>query len=282
MIRIGTRRSPLAQAQTQAVLRQLPPGSATSIVLENDGDLDRVSPLHQLDRPGAFTHALTDAISDGRLDAAVHSLKDLPLEAPPEAPVVAILPRGDPADVLVAREDACDPARPLGLARGSRVGTSAPRRQAQLQDADPGLVAVDVRGNVGTRLQLVGRGAIEALAVAACALDRLETALPPNLRRIELPLERFPTCPGQGAIAVQAAAGSDAAALVGTLDDAQTRAAVEAERSLLRAFGGGCGLPLGAHARKREGPEGWELHATWLSPDGAMARTTARGGSPPE
>ncbi|HEX2065803.1 MAG TPA: uroporphyrinogen-III synthase, partial [Candidatus Thermoplasmatota archaeon] len=202
--------------------------------------------------------------------------------APPEAPVVAVLPRGNPADVLVAREEACDPARPLGLARGSRVGTSAPRRQAQLQDADPGLVAVDVRGNVGTRLQLVGRGAIEALAVAACALDRLETALPPNLRRIELGLERFPTCPGQGAIAVQAAAGSDAAALLQTLDDPQTRAAVEAERSLLRAFGGGCGLPLGAHAWKGEGPEGWRLHATWLSPEGVMARAAVRAGSPTE
>lgn len=265
MIRLGTRKSPLAQAQTDRVLGLLPRGSAAKVLVESEGDRNLTTPVHQLDRPGAFTSALTDAILDGRIDAAVHSLKDLPLRAPPEAPLVAILPRDDPADVLVLRDDARDDARPLHLKAGSRVGTSAPRRQSQVLDADPELVPVDVRGNVGTRLRLVERGVVDALLMAAAAFERMPLALPPGTARVRLDPARFPVGPGQGTIAVQARAGSDAARLLAALDHAPTRAAVEAERMLLARLGGGCGLPLGTYATAT--PSGWRIEATF-APDG--------------
>ena len=261
---VGTRRSPLAQAQTDRVLARLPEGAARKVLVESAGDRDLTTPLHRMERPGAFTSVLTDAILDGRIDAAVHSLKDLPLQAPDEAPVVAVLPRDDPADALLAREEALDPARPLGLRAGARVGTSAPRRQTQALAADPEAVPVDVRGNVGTRLRLLEAGALDALLMAQAAIDRLGLALPQGVVRTRLDPDAFPTGPGQGAIAVQARRGSDAARVLAALDDAPTRRAVEAERALLARLGGGCGLALGATARV--GAEGVTLAATWADP----------------
>ncbi|MHB1260447.1 MAG: hydroxymethylbilane synthase [Thermoplasmatota archaeon] len=248
MIRIGTRASPLAQTQTDRVLAAIAPTPVQKIIVESQGDLDLVTPLHRMQRPGAFTHSLTDAILDGRIDAAVHSLKDLPLQAPDEAPIVAILKRDDAADVLLARNDHLDPKRPFGLTAGSRVGTSAPRRQSQIADADPELICVDVRGNIGTRIKLLQRGAIDGLLMAAAAIERLQVALPNDVKAIRLDPQRFPTCPGQGAIAVQACRGTEAARVLGRLDDTPTRAAVERERAILASLGGGCGLPLGVHA----------------------------------
>lgn len=282
-LRVGTRRSPLAQAQTDRVLANLPPGCAEKILVESDGDIDTTSPLSRLERPGAFTSVLTDAILDGRIDAAVHSLKDLPLAQPEAAPLVAILGRDDAADVLVMRDEAADASRPLGLRAGSLVGTSAPRRQSQVLEADPELVAVDVRGNVGTRLRLVAHGVVDGLLMAAAAFERMTLPLPPNTTRLRLDPQHFPTGPGQGAIAVQARADSDAARLMGALDDAETRQAVTLERGLLAAMGGGCGMPLGAHASRHGGAwrlvatmagEGWEQAA---SPVLARVEATGKG-----
>lgn len=247
-MRIGTRKSPLAQAQTDRVLAALAGHRTEKIIVASTGDVDRVSPMHKMERPGAFTHALTDAILDGRIDAAVHSLKDLPLQAPREAPVVAVMRRDDPADVLLVREDHEDATRPLGLKPGSRVGTSAPRRQSQILDADPDLIPVDVRGNVATRLRLLDRGVVDGLLMAAAGLERLNLKLPHGIRRHRLDPTRFPGCPGQGAIAVQARRGSEAARILSALDHDATRQAVEVERQLLGELGGGCGLPLGVFA----------------------------------
>jgi hydroxymethylbilane synthase len=246
VIRIGTRKSPLAQVQTDRVMAAIPAVSAVKVVIESSGDLDRVNPIHKMERPGAFTHALTDAILDGRIDAAVHSLKDLPLQPPAEAPLVAILRRDDPADVILVRNDCEAQDRPLHLQPGSRVGTSAPRRQAQLLDAGPDLIPVDVRGNVETRLRLLERGVVDGLLMAAAGIQRLDLQPRAGISAHRLDPTRFPGCPGQGAIAVQARRDSDAARILGVLDDAPTRLAVEAERQLLAHLGGGCGLPLGA------------------------------------
>lgn len=265
VIRIGTRRSPLAHAQTDRVLSLLPPGAAEKVPIESEGDKDQTTPVHHLDRPGAFTSVLTDAILDGRIEAAVHSLKDLPLRAPPEAPIVAILPRDDAADVLLVRDEVRDDARPLHLRPGSRVGTSAPRRQTQVLDADPELVPVDVRGNVGTRLRLLEAGVVDALLMAAAAFERMPLPLPPGVAKLRLAPERYPVGPGQGTIAVQARSGTDAARLLASLDDAPTRAAVETERALLARLGGGCGMPLGTYASPSG--DGWRLVAT-LAQDG--------------
>lgn len=264
-IAIGTRRSPLAQAQTDRVVSLLPPGIARKVLIASEGDLDATRPIHELERPGAFTSALTDAILDGRVDAAVHSLKDLPLLAPEKAPIVAVLPRDDAADLLIHREETVDARRPLGLRANARVGTSAPRRQTQVLATDPDIIPVDVRGNVGTRLDLLGRGVIDALLMASAAFERMPLPLPPGCTSRRLDPALHPPGPGQGAIAVQARAGSVAADLLGKLDHAPTRAAVELERAVLAAMGGGCGLPLGAYAERTE--EGWALHATLATGD---------------
>ena len=262
-ITIGTRKSPLAQAQTDRVISLLPPGITRKVFIASEGDLDATRPIHQLERPGAFTSAITDAILDGHVDAAVHSLKDLPLQAPEKAPIVAILRRDDPADLLIHREDAADAQRPLGLRANARVGTSAPRRQTQILATDPDLIPVDIRGNVGTRLDLLSRGVIDALLMANAAFERMPLALPPGCASRRLDPALHPPGPGQGAIAIQARAGSEAADLLGELDDAPTRAAVELERAVLAAMGGGCGLPLGAYAESTK--EGWALYATFAT-----------------
>lgn len=273
-LRLGTRKSPLAQAQTDRVLSLLPAGLFSKVLVESEGDLDLTSPIQHLDRPGAFTSVLTDAILDGRIDAAVHSLKDLPLMAPDEAPIVAILARDGAADALIAREDAVDPARPLGLKRGARLGTSAPRRQSQALAADPDVVPVDVRGNVGTRLNLVARGVVDALLMAEAAFERMSLPLPPGTTRRRLDPWLFPTGPGQGTIAVQARAGTEAARVLAALDHAPTRGAVDLERRLLGRLGGGCGMPLGTHAA-RTSAGAWRLSAT-LAPEGWEAAPAVR------
>lgn len=278
MIRVGTRRSPLAQAQADRVLARLAPRPAHKVLIESEGDLDATRPLHQMERPGAFTSVLTDAVLDGRIDAAVHSLKDLPLHASAGAPIVAVLARDDAADVLVHRDEARDATRPLGLAPGSRVGTSAPRRQAQLLDADPDLVPVDVRGNVGTRLKLLGTGILDALLMARAAFERLDLPLPEGCRAARLDPQRFPAGPGQGAIAVQARAGTEAARVLAGLDDAPTRACVELERALLARLGGGCGLALGAFATPS--PQGFRVFATYAPPESPQRAVAVEG--PPE
>ena len=283
--RLGTRKSPLAQAQTDRVLSLLPAGLFEKALVESEGDLDLTSPIQHMDRPGAFTSVLTDAILAGRIDAAVHSLKDLPLQAPADAPVVAVLPRDSAADAMVVRADAIDDARPpLGLKAGARLGTSAPRRQSQALAADPEVVPVDVRGNVGTRLNLVARGVVDALLMAEAAFERMPLPLPEGTIRRRLDPHLFPTGPGQGAIAVQARVGTEAARLLAALDHAPTRGAVELERRLLGRLGGGCGMPLGTHAERVS--QGWRLSATlasegWESdPRPTLARARAEGADP--
>lgn len=274
-MRVGTRRSPLAQAQADRVVAQV--AGATKVLVDSDGDLDTASPLHRMDRPGAFTATLTQRVVDGALDAAVHSLKDLPLDAPPGAPVAAVLERADAADVLLVRVDAHDANTPLQVRAGGRVGAGAPRRQALLRDADGRLVPIDVRGNVQTRMGLLAAGVLDGLVMAAAALERIEVELPDGVRSIRLDPARWPPAPGQGAIAVQAA---DAAQQdVAPLEHPETRRAVETERAVLRSLGGGCGLPLGAHAH--QGPSGWVLDAAFGHPHG-LRRVHLEGPDPTE
>lgn len=256
-LRVGTRASALARAQTghvAAALEALGHDVAT-VHVSTSGDRDAVQPLHLTGRPGHFTGDLEDALARGEIDLAVHSLKDLPLR--PAHPVVAVLARGPAGDTLLVHPRAHLELRaPLPLREGARVGTSSPRRQAQLLDAVPDAVPVDVRGNVDTRIELLDDDVVDALFVATAALERLKPDLH-GLARVDLPVDLFPTCPGQGALAVQARAGSEAARAAAALDDAATRAATDAERGLLARFGGGCGLPLGATSRDGH------LHATW-------------------
>lgn len=209
---------------------------------------------------GAFTAALEQALLDEAVDLAVHSLKDLPIDPAPGLELAAILPRGRADDALLIRPDAHAPDRDLPLVEGARVATSGPRRRSQLLARDETLVPVDIRGNVDTRLEKLKAGWFDALVMAHVAIERapLDTT---GVTVHPLDLDANPCAPGQAAIAVQARKGSPAASIAHRLDDPPTRAAVEAERDLLDALGGGCGLPLGAWAHASNGT--WQLSATF-------------------
>lgn len=242
-VRIGTRRSPLAMSQTQGV------ADALAGVLDRDveivtvttrGDVDQ-SPLASIGGTGVFVSALRDALLDGEVDLAVHSLKDLPT-APADGLALAAVP---------ARADARDAMVGVGLAAlgpGTRVGTGSPRRSAALAAMKMGVVPVPIRGNIDTRLQMISDGRVDAVVLAAAGLSRLgrdELASEPIDPELMLP------APGQGALAVESRVDvpDDLARALAAIDDADSRAAVTAERAALAALEAGCSAPVGALAQ---------------------------------
>jgi hydroxymethylbilane synthase len=237
-LRLGTRRSVLATTQSRWVADRL--AFPTELVtVTTEGDVS-TAPLAALGGTGVFVTALRGALLEGRVDLAVHSLKDLPTTPEPGVVVAAIPRREDPRDVLVAR----DGLTLSGLPSGARVGTGSPRRAALLRAVRPDLDVVDVRGNVDTRLRFVADGALDAVVLALAGLARLGRAA--EATEVLGPPVMLPA-PGQGALAVECR--EDDTALVGLLaqlDDPATRAAVTAERRLLRTLEAGCAAPLGA------------------------------------
>lgn len=261
-IRLATRRSALALAQSRWVAARIEAALGAPVELvevTTRGDVDP-APLARIGGTGVFVAAVRQAVIDGAADLAVHSLKDLPTAADPHLTLAAVPTREDPRDALVGR----DGARLADLPAGARVGTGSPRRRAQLAAARPDLQVVDLRGNVDSRLGRVlgadGPDALDAVLLAVAGLVRLgrEGAITQVLE----PGMMLPA-PGQGALAIEvrtdpadagrAARGALLDALAG-LDDAATRAAVTAERSLLAALGAGCSAPVGALAREAREP----------------------------
>jgi hydroxymethylbilane synthase len=216
------------------------------MVVHSSGDRAASVPAALMEGQGWFTAELEQAVLDGRADAAVHSAKDLPTELAGGLTVVAYLSRADARDALVTR----DGSGLEGLHSGAAVGTSSPRREAFLHALRPDLRAVPMRGNVDTRLRKLDEGEVDALLLAAAGIDRLGRG-----ERIAERLDphRFVPAPAQGVIAIEARVDSTAAAACAPLDDATARAAVRAEREVLRRLGAGCRLPLGAWARVEEG-----------------------------
>ncbi len=262
-LRVGTRTSRLARAQAEQVAETLAEqGHEVQFVpLTSRGDETRSIPLDRLGVAGAFTARLEQALVEGEVDLAVHSLKDLPLKSRAGLTLPAILPRGPAEDALILRPEAHAPkADELPLTPGARVASSSPRRQSQLLSLRPDLCVVNVRGNVDTRLGKLRDGWFDALVMADVALDRadLDTA---GLEVHRLDLARFPCAPGQAAIAIQAREDSPAAEAATTLDHPLTRTTVRLERRVLAEMGGGCGLPLGAWASWRGGR--WHLVSTY-------------------
>lgn len=245
-LRIATRRSPLALWQTEHVAARLRglDGSLKiellPIVTAGDRILDR--PLAAIGGKGLFLKELEEALIDGRADLAVHSLKDMPAEQPAGLTIAARLEREDARDALVAAGG----ARLDELPAGSRVGTSSPRRSAQLLALRPDLRVVPMRGNVGTRLAKLERGECDALMLAYAGLRRL--GLEERASDI-LPIERIVPAPGQGIIAVECRAGDWALReLLSQLDHEPTSLAARAERACAAALGGDCHRALGVHA----------------------------------
>ncbi len=243
-VRVGTRASALARAQSGAVAASLRAGTGrTSDLVEitTRGDVDRAS-LASIGGLGVFVSALRDSLLAGDVDVAVHSLKDLPT-APAEGIELAAVPlREDPRDVVVARD-----ALTLGeLPSGSTVGTGSLRRAAQLRALGFGLDVVDVRGNVDTRIGRVHAGALDAVVLARAGLARLGRL--DEATEVLDPLQMLPA-PGQGALAVECRSGDPIGGeLRVTLDDPASRVAVTAERAFLAAVEAGCSAPVGALA----------------------------------
>ena len=241
-IRIGTRGSLLATTQAGTVRDALVAAGhpAELVIISTEGDRSS-APIADIG-VGVFTAALREAIIDGRVDAAVHSHKDLPTAPDPRFLVAAIPPREDPRDVVVARDGLVLAELPTG----SVVGTSSPRRAAQLRAWGLGLEIRPLRGNLDTRLNRVSSGDLDAIVVARAGLARLGR-LDAVTETLE-PVQMLPA-PAQGALAVECRAGEDAlAALLAELDDADSRVAVTAERALLAELEAGCSAPVGAIA----------------------------------
>lgn len=252
MIRLGTRASALARAQSQQVADDLADrlGEPVELVLVATAGDRSGEPLRDLARAtggtGVFVSALRDALLDGRVDVAVHSLKDLPTAPAAGIDLAAVPVREDPRDALVA----VGGARLVDLPDGSRVGTGSPRRSAMLR-ADAArrgarLDVVDLRGNVDTRLARVGED-LDAVVLAVAGLRRL--GRDGEISEV-VDAEVLVPAPGQGALAVETRTGDPLGARVAAaLDDAATRAEVTAERTLLRVLDAGCSAPVGALAR---------------------------------
>ena len=276
-LRLGTRASELARTQSGLVAELLSERSGREVVLvpvRTEGDVS-AAPLAAIGGTGVFVNALRDALLAGEVDLAVHSLKDLPTTAADGIALAAVPPREDPRDVVVARDGLT-----LGeLPAGSRVGTGAPRRVAQIEALGLGIELVGVRGNVDTRLAKVKAGELDAVVLARAGLARLGRL--DDVTEVLDPIQVLPA-PGQGALAVECRADdTDLVALIArALDDPHTRAAVECERVVLAELEAGCSAPVGALAEVVEGDDGEELwiRAVALSPDGTLAvRRSASG-----
>ncbi|HYU67206.1 MAG TPA: hydroxymethylbilane synthase [Jatrophihabitantaceae bacterium] len=264
-LRVGTRGSLLARAQTDAVVAAV--AAPVEIVpIVTDGDRSTAA-LEQIGGTGVFVSALRSALLNGDIDVAVHSYKDLPTGEAEGIVIAAVPRREDPRDALVARDGLM-----LGqLPAGSRIGTGSPRRAAQLRALGLGFEIVPMRGNVDTRLRRVGEGAVDAVVLALAGLRRLGRDA--EVTEILDPIQVLPA-PGQGALAVECRASDTAAVLaLRVIDDADTRAAVTAERAVLAELEAGCTAPVAALAEIAEGDDGPEvfLRGSVTAPDGSRA-----------
>ncbi len=259
-LRIGTRGSALARAQSADVARRLEAfgHSAEMVVITTAGDRLTDHAFADVGSFGVFVREIESALLEGRIDLAVHSYKDLPSRSP-EALVVAAVPeRLDAADVLLARPGAKVSGRGgIPLREGAHVGTSAARRQALLGAFRPDLAVGLLRGNVPTRLAALAEGRFDAIVLAAAGVARLERAaegsqaiVPDGVTRTRLDPSTFVPAPAQGAIAVQVRANAGPVReAVAALDDPRTARTLRAEREVLRLAEGGCNLPFGAWCR---------------------------------
>ncbi|MBY6217167.1 hydroxymethylbilane synthase [Qipengyuania aquimaris] len=264
-LRLGTRRSPLAMAQAVETRRRLCEAhgwheDAVELVpVIASGDKIQDRPLAEIGGKALWTRELDIWLAEGRIDAAVHSMKDVETLRPQEIAIGAILPRADKADVLLGALSI------TALPRGAKVGTSAPRRAAQLLHARPDLEVVGIRGNVATRMAKLGAGEADATFLAAAGLERLgETGV-----GIRLDPEEWLPAPAQAAIGIECRSDDERAqGYLSAIDHRDSREEVMAERALLEALGGTCHSPIAVFTR-REGSE-FSMTAAIYSADGAV------------
>jgi len=253
-IKIGTRGSKLALAQTETVMKKLTAlGIGTEkVIITTQGDTSTQVPLHEIGGQGVFVRALDDAILAGGIDCAVHSMKDIPAYRPSGLFTAAILKRDSPADYL---------AHNGSLSTVRVIGTSSTRRRAQLLRHDPDIRIKDLRGNVDTRIRKMGAGEYDAIVLAEAGLTRLGIRIPGE----RFPPEKFVPSPNQGTVAVVSRADPSLMEVLSALDHPQTRTDVLIERAVMEQLGGGCFTPLGIYCRAGH------LIAEVLSLDGQRA-----------
>jgi len=282
-LRIGTRGSRLALAQTEAVVNRLAapetapagPPAAEIVVVRTTGDAVVDRPLADIGGKGLFTREIDEAMLEGRIDIAVHSVKDIPTRLPAGIALAAVLPREDPRDAFLSPKAANLAALPTG----GVVGTASVRRQAQVLARRPDLRIALLRGNVETRLRKLAAGEVDAALLAVAGLRRL--GLADAVTAVLDPDEMLPAV-GQGAIGVTCRAGDDRAlALLAGIDDPRTSRCIAAERALLDALDGSCRTPVGGLAEMT--PSGrLTLRALLARPDGREVFRAAREGPPAE
>ena len=277
-LRLGTRGSPLALAQAQEVRGRLAAahdelaaeGALEIVVIKTSGDKIQDRTLAEIGGKGLFTKEIEDALLQGAIDVAVHSMKDVPTWLPEGLAITAVLPREDPRDAFFSNRG----ARLADLPAGAVVGTASLRRQAQVLMARPDLKVVPLRGNVGTRLRKLAEGQADATLLAMAGLKRLGEA-----GRVTAPLEPEEMLPAvaQGAIGLEARVADErTGAWLAALDHRETAARVGAERACLEVLDGSCRTPIAALA-ELEGAE-LRLRALVAMPDGSRAHRAERRG----
>jgi hydroxymethylbilane synthase len=237
-VKIGTRGSKLALAQTSTVTKKLSEAGIKSgqVIISTQGDTTTGVPLHEIGGQGVFVRALDDAILAGDIDCAVHSMKDIPAFRPAGLVIAAILKRDSAADYLAHK----GPVNAVNV-----VGTSSTRRRAQMLRHDPGITIKDIRGNVDTRIRKLDAGEYDAILLAEAGLTRLGI----RIKGERLPPEKFVPAPNQGTIAVVCRADPSLMEELSVLDHPQTRTDVAIERAVMEQLGGGCFTPLGIYCR---------------------------------
>src|SRR5215469_5392868 len=273
-LRLGTRRSPMAVAQSRGIASAITARTGREVELvgiASAGD-QNAEPLTQIGGTGVFVSALRISRLAGDVDIAVHSLKDLPVGPAERIALAAVPERDDPRDALVGQNG----AKLADLPAGARIGTGSPRRAAQLLMLRPDVHPVPIRGNADTRLGKVSSGEVDAVVLAYAGLVRIS--------RLDAVTQVFETeemmpAPGQGALAVECLASRpDLAASLHEVNDEPSRAATDAERSLLAALQAGCSAPIGAYAAAAAGTNALRLDAIVAAPGGGEAlRASAEG-----
>ncbi len=272
-LRIGSRGSQLAlwQANHIAALLRVEGHAVEIEIIKTTGDRLQEVTFAQVGSKGMFTKEIEEALAEGRVDLAVHSLKDLPTELPEPFALAATPPRVDPRDAFVS----VNYGNLAALPQGAKVGTSSQRRRAQLKALRPDIDAVEFRGNVDTRLRKLAEGQVDAILLASAGLERLGKT---DWLRERLDPKDFCPAAGQGSLGIETRKNdSSTLEAVSFLDHEPTRFAVTAERSALAALGGGCQVPIGIHCRagiaiagSGEGPTD-EIFAVVASPDTGKA-----------
>ena len=273
-LRLGTRKSPMALAQSGLVAQVITERTGRRVELvgvTTHGDVSQAQ-LAQIGGTGVFVSALRDQLAGGEVDLAVHSLKDLPTGQPDGIVLAAVPQRDDPRDALIAR----DGAKLADLPPGATIGTGSPRRAAQLLLLRQDLRCVPIRGNAGTRLGKVTSGELDAVVLACAGLARIGRL--DAVSQVFEPEDMLPA-PGQGALAVECRAGdTEMAGLLAAIDDPLSRAAVTAERTILATLEAGCSAPVAAYAAGTA--DHLHLEAAVIATDGRQVLRERAGGAP--